>query len=83
MAEMKFEEALERLEAIVHTLERGDLPLDDSLKAFEEGVKLSKSCLKLLDQAEKRVDVLLGEHGRKKPFATDDASAPIGSDDGP
>jgi len=81
MAEMKFEEALQRLEAIVQTLEGGDLPLDDSLKVFEEGVKLSKNCLKLLDQAEKRVEILLGEHGRKKPFATESPSAPIGSAD--
>lgn len=71
MAALKFEEALGRLEELVQTLERGDLSLDDSLKAFEEGVKLSKSCLKLLDDAEKRVEILLGESGRKRaqPFA--------------
>ncbi|MEO5657183.1 MAG: exodeoxyribonuclease VII small subunit [Nitrospiria bacterium] len=70
MAALKFEEALGRLEELVQTLERGDLSLDDSLKAFEEGVKLSKNCLKLLDDAEKRVEILLGEPGRKRvqPF---------------
>lgn len=75
MAALKFEEALGRLETLVQTLERGDLSLDESLKAFEEGVKLSKSCLKLLDEAERRVDILLGESGRKKvrPFDTVDA----------
>jgi exodeoxyribonuclease VII small subunit len=74
MAVLKFEDALGRLETIVQTLERGELSLDESLKAFEEGVKLSKSCLKLLDDAERRVDILLGERGRKKiqPFPTDD-----------
>jgi exodeoxyribonuclease VII small subunit len=77
MAVLKFEDALGRLETIVQTLERGELSLDESLKAFEEGVKLSKSCLKLLDDAERRVDILLGERGRKKiqPFPTDDDAA--------
>lgn len=77
MAVLKFEDALGRLETIVQTLERGDLSLDDSLKSFEEGVKLSKNCLKLLDDAERRVDILLGERGHKKarPFPTDDDPA--------
>ena len=66
MAALKFEEALGRLEEIVQTLERSELSLDESLKAFEEGVKLSKNCLKLLDDAEKRVEVLLGDQGRKR-----------------
>jgi exodeoxyribonuclease VII small subunit len=77
MAVLKFEDALGRLETIVQSLERGDLSLDESLKAFEEGVKLSKNCLKLLDDAERRVDILVGERGRKKtqPFPTDDDTA--------
>jgi len=77
MAVLKFEDALGRLETIVQTLERGELSLDESLKAFEEGVKLSKSCLKLLDDAERRVDILVGERGRKKaqPFPTEDDPA--------
>lgn len=77
MAVLKFEDALGRLETIVQTLERGDLSLDESLKSFEEGVKLSKNCLKLLDDAERRVDILLGERGRKRtqPFPTDDEHA--------
>jgi exodeoxyribonuclease VII small subunit len=66
----KFEDALGRLEELVQVLERGDLSLEESLKAFEEGVKLSKNCLKLLDDAEKRVEILLGGQGRKRlqPF---------------
>lgn len=68
MAEIKFEEALGRLEEIVKTLERGDLPLEDSLKIFEEGVGLSKTCLKLLDNAEKKVEILLEDlNGNKQP----------------
>ncbi len=66
MAVLKFEEALGRLEEIVQVLERSELSLDESLKAFEEGVKLSKNCLKLLDDAEKRVEILLGDQGRKR-----------------
>jgi exodeoxyribonuclease VII small subunit len=81
MAALKFEEALGRLETLVQTLERGDLSLDESLKAFEEGVKLSKSCLKLLDEAERRVEILLSEEGRKRvrPFPATDA-APAADD---
>ena len=61
MPELKFEEALGRLEAIVKTLEKGDLPLEDSLKVFEEGVGLSRNCLRMLDEAEKKVEILLSD----------------------
>ena len=66
MASIKFEEALSRLETIVAELEKGDLPLNDSLKIFEEGVKLSKTCLKMLDEAEKKVEILVQEKDGKK-----------------
>lgn len=59
MAEKKFEDALARLEEIVGQLESGDLPLDLSLKLFEEGIKLSRVCNKRLEEAERRVEVLL------------------------
>jgi exodeoxyribonuclease VII small subunit len=71
VATMKFEEALARLEAIVAELERGELPLEDSMKIFEEGIKLSKVCLKMLDDAEHRVEILVKDKdGRKRarPF---------------
>ena len=71
MATVKFEEALARLEAIVAELERGELPLDDSMRIFEEGIKLSKVCLKMLDDAERRVEILVKDKdGRKRtrPF---------------
>ena len=75
MAEKKFEEAMKRLEDIVEDLEGGDLPLEESLKVFEEGMKLLKFCSEKLDEVEKRVSVLIKEsEGRysKKPFDTDE-----------
>lgn len=58
-----FEKNLEQLEEIVQSLEEGNGTLDDSLKAFEKGIKLSRSCHKELNKAEKRVEVLLKEDG--------------------
>ena len=66
MAAIKFEDALARLETIVAELEKGDLPLNDSLKIFEEGIKLSKSCLKMLDDAERKVEIMVQEKDGKK-----------------
>jgi exodeoxyribonuclease VII small subunit len=66
MAAVKFEKAIERLEAIVAELEQGDLPLEESLKIFEEGVRLSKSCLKILEEAERKVEVLVQDKEGKK-----------------
>jgi len=71
MAEKKFEEALHELEALVQRLEDADLPLDDALTLFEEGIKLSKVCAHKLDEAEKKVELLLkDENGSlfRKPF---------------
>ncbi|MFN3476697.1 MAG: exodeoxyribonuclease VII small subunit [Candidatus Methylomirabilales bacterium] len=59
MEELKFEEALRRLEAIVERLEGGDLPLEEALVAFEEGVRMVKLCSKRLNEAEKRVNILV------------------------
>jgi exodeoxyribonuclease VII small subunit len=68
MAQFKFEDALARLETIVGQLEKGDLPLEESLKIFEEGVRLSKNCLKMLEEAERKVEILLQDKdGRKRP----------------
>lgn len=70
-----FETAIKRLTEIVQTLERGDLPLEESLRLFEEGVKLSRVSQERLDGAEKRVEQLLAvdEQGRARTqaFATD------------
>lgn len=66
MAAVKFEQAMARLEAIVGELEKGELPLDESLRIFEEGIRLSKSCLKVLEEAERKVEVLVQEKNGKK-----------------
>ena len=57
---MSFEKKLNRLEEIVQKMESGEMPLDDSLKLFEEGVKLSRECHKELDSAEQKVKKLVG-----------------------
>jgi exodeoxyribonuclease VII small subunit len=66
MSTVKFEDALARLETIVSELEKGDLPLDESLRIFEEGIKLSKTCLKMLDDAERKVEILVQDKDGKK-----------------
>lgn len=66
MAGVKFEQAMARLEAIVGELEKGDLPLDESLKIFEEGIRLSKNCLKVLEEAEHKIEVLVQDKNGKR-----------------
>ena len=58
-ADVKFEETLKGLEKIVEELEKGNLSLDVSLKKYEEGVKLAQQLSKRLEQAQKRVEVLM------------------------
>ena len=60
----KFEECLQRLEEVVNQLERGDVPLEQALKLFEEGVQLSNSCRKELEEAEGKVEILLKQNGK-------------------
>jgi exodeoxyribonuclease VII small subunit len=63
-----FEESLKKLESIVDQLEKGDLPLEESLKLFEEGVGLSAACKKELDEAEGKVQMLIKQRdGSLKP----------------
>lgn len=61
-----FESSLEQLEAIVAKMERGELSLEQSLEAFEEGVRLTKNCQDTLKKAEQRVTELLKETGELK-----------------
>lgn len=71
LAEQKFEEAYGKLEAIVKRLEEGNLSLEEALKAFEEGVRLARLCSRKLDEAEKKVEILLKESDGRltaKPF---------------
>ncbi|MBI3121743.1 MAG: exodeoxyribonuclease VII small subunit [candidate division NC10 bacterium] len=58
MGEPTFEEALSQLEALVARLEAGDLPLEEALRAFEEGVRLTRLCAARLEDAERRVHLL-------------------------
>lgn len=57
--ELTFEEAMTELQAVVTELEKGTLNLDDSVKKFEEGVKLSKKCNEILEKAEKKINLLV------------------------
>jgi len=59
--QLSFEDALKRLTGLVEKLESGQMQLEDSVAAFEEGVKLSRRCEALLDGAEKRLQVLNGQ----------------------
>jgi exodeoxyribonuclease VII small subunit len=71
MATDKFEASLKKLEEIVKRLETGSLSLEDSLKAFEEGVKLAAFCSGRLDDAERRVEILLKQKDgslKREPF---------------
>jgi exodeoxyribonuclease VII small subunit len=70
--EASFEEALRRLEEIVKELEETDLPLEESLKIFEEGVRLSHKLNHKLNEAERKVEILLrNEAGEKVPVPFD------------
>lgn len=72
MAELKFEEALKKLESIVEGLEQGKISLEDSLKKYEEGIKLAKFCSEKLDEAEKKIEILSRDSSgkvKKQPFA--------------
>jgi len=70
MKENKFEDAMRELEDIVKRLESGDLPLEESLKIFEKGVALSRFCFNKLEEAEKRVSMLIKDEGgmKREPF---------------
>ncbi len=68
MPKDKFEDALNRLEKIVSRLEEGNISLEESLKLFEEGIRLSRLCNQKLEEAEKRIEILLkGKNGVLKP----------------
>jgi exodeoxyribonuclease VII small subunit len=73
---MDFEKKLKRLEDIVSKMEKGDLALEESLKIFEEGIKLSRECQTQLSQAEEQVKKLVGFDDKGKSvtenFATDE-----------
>ena len=75
MAKLNFEKLMTELEETVSKMENGDVSLDESLTLFEKGIKLSKSCQKILDDAEKKVTVLLASDDgeiTEKPFDIDE-----------
>jgi len=74
MKEKQFEDAMKELEDIVKRLESGDLSLEESLKIFEEGIALSRYCFKKLEEAEKKVSILIkDEEGiKREPFESEE-----------
>lgn len=60
-ASNSFEASLKQLEDIVESLEKGDMPLEDSLKSFEKGIELTRTCQKALREAEQKVEMLSAE----------------------
>lgn len=71
--EKTFESSLDELEKIVKQLEDGDLPLEESLKLFEDGVKLSRDCRDRLTKAERRIEVLMRDANGNLELANIDA----------
>ena len=63
--EMNFEEAMQELETITRELEKGDLSLDESVKKFEKGMEVSKKCNEILENAEKRITILLKQENEQ------------------
>jgi exodeoxyribonuclease VII small subunit len=79
--EVKFETALARLEEIVGKLEDGDLALEESLKLFEEGVRLSRTCDQKLQAAERRIEILLkDEEGKISALPFEPKDGPSGEE---
>ncbi len=77
-AELSFEAALKRLEEVLDSLEHRDLPLEEAMRAFEEGVGLVKICNQKLDEVERRVELLLKDdtgHFFTRPFAEEEGES--------
>ena len=70
----QFEKSLDELNKLVENMEQGDLTLEESLKSFEKGIKLTRSCQKALENAEQKIQILMDEDGENlKSTSTDDA----------
>ena len=72
-----FESSIEQLEELVSAMEDGELTLEDSLAAFEKGIKLTRECQTALRQAEQKVQVLLDESGTTQDLKLEDESGEI------
>ncbi|MBI2203104.1 MAG: exodeoxyribonuclease VII small subunit [Candidatus Rokubacteria bacterium] len=78
MTDLKFEDCLARLEQIVTALETGNLPLDESLKVFEEGIALARHCSRYLEDAERRIEILVKDEAgtpTARPFTPSEEEA--------
>jgi exodeoxyribonuclease VII small subunit len=78
MTDLKFEDCLARLEQIVTALEAGNLPLDESLKVFEEGIALARHCSRYLEEAERRIEILVKDEAgapTPRPFTLTEEEA--------
>jgi exodeoxyribonuclease VII small subunit len=76
--EQNFEGALKRLEEVLDSLEHGDLPLEEAMQAFEEGVRLVRLCHQKLDEVERRVELLLKDEGGRfftRPFTEEEGES--------
>ncbi|HGY10877.1 MAG TPA: exodeoxyribonuclease VII small subunit [Desulfobacterales bacterium] len=74
MSKTTFEQSMKKLEQIVQELESGDLPLEEAMLKFEEGIKLSRLCSGKLDETEKKITLLLQDQKgnvSEKPFESD------------
>ena len=79
MADLKFEDCLTRLEQIVAALESGNLPLEESLKVFEEGIAMTRQCARYLEDAQRRIEILAKDESGAavtKPFAWEPDAEP-------
>ena len=65
-----FEDSMEELEKLVEQMEQGEISLEESLKAFERGIKLTRTCQQALQEAEQKVQILLEKNGQQtlEPF---------------
>jgi exodeoxyribonuclease VII small subunit len=83
MAKKTFEQSLKELEKIVQELESGDLPLEEAVKKFEQGIQLSKFCSEKLDETERRITMLVknsqGEIS-EQPFVSEEGSSKSAED---
>jgi exodeoxyribonuclease VII small subunit len=76
--ELSFEAALQRLEEVLDSLEHGDLPLEEAMRAFEEGVRLVRTCHQKLDEVERRVELLLKDDAGRfftRPFPEEEGES--------
>ena len=75
MSKATFEQSMKKLEQTVQELESGDLPLEEAMQKFEEGIKLSRLCSEKLDETEKKITLLLQDQKgnvSEKPFISED-----------